>query len=141
MALTVFLAAGDQGDSPKVAWTVAGLYLLGGPTVHALHRRPGILAGSLAMRLMLPLLGLGIGGSMPCHRSQNSDEGCSMGGAFIGLGVGLGVAVILDSAWLAWDPAPAPASSPRSAPTPAAKVSLSPAPLRGGAGLVLAGLF
>jgi hypothetical protein len=144
LALTVLLAAGDQRDSAAAGWTMVGLYLLGAPTVHALHRSPGAVAGSLALRVLMPLLGAGLGGAIPCHQRTDSDEGCDLGGTIIGFEVGLGVAVILDSALLAWDRAPAATSAParpRAAATPAQSLSLSPAPLRGGAGLMLAGLF
>ena len=142
LALTVFLADGNVRASAAAGWTVAGLYLLGAPTAHALHRRPGAVAGSLALRLVVPLLSAGVGGALPCHQSFPSDESCSLGGTIWGFGVGMGLAAIVDAALVAWGrPSAAAAPITRATSTSAGSVSLSPLPLREGAGLLVAGLF
>lgn len=136
LAVTLFLAA---GDSSAAGWAVAGLYVLGGPTVHALHRRPGAVAGSLALRIVVPFIGAALGAATAdCSKRVVNDENCDFGPGLIGFGFGLGVAMILDSALIAWDPAP---KSPRVAPISPRSVSLFPVPLRGGGGLVWGGLF
>lgn len=55
------LVAGAAGDSSLVAITGAGGLVLGGPSVHLAHDRPGTAFASLSIRAMLPVFGATIG--------------------------------------------------------------------------------
>ena len=143
LALTVFLVAGDQGDSGPVVGTVAGLYLLGGPLVHGLHRRPGAVVGSVAMRVLLPFASMAVGSAVAdCSVRVVNDENCDFGEKIVGFAVGMGLAMIADAALLSWErPTAHPAAAPAAHASASPSVALSPVPLRGGGGLVLMGLF
>jgi hypothetical protein len=147
LALTIFVVAGGvRAEDPAVA-TVAGLYLLGAPTVHALHRRPGAVVGSLSLRIVLPFLSSVVGAAVAdCGNAVVNDEACDFGERFVGFGVGMLLAMVADAALLSWErPAPPPGKpsppTPRAARTSTTTVSLAPVPLRGGGGLVFTGLF
>jgi hypothetical protein len=140
-----YVAAETESDAAAVS--AIGLYLVGAPTVHALHRRPLATAGSLGLRIGLPLLFSGLGGaSADCSMPVVNDEGCDFGGNVMGLVVGMAMAVVLDSVAVAWErkatPAPVldrPAAHVSSAS--ARMTSLAPLPLRDGAGLLFSGRF
>jgi hypothetical protein len=147
LALTIFVVAGGvRAEDPAVA-TVAGLYLLGAPTVHALHRRPGAVVGSLSLRILLPFLSSTVGSVVAnCGNQVVNDEACDFGERFVGFGVGMVLAMVADAALLSWERPTPPVRpttppAPRAAATTTTTLSLSPVPLRGGGGLVFAGLF
>ena len=108
-----------------------GGYLAGGAIVHAAHRRSGALVGgSIALRVVLPLLGGFVGAaagySGECGSgSTNSGDGQSLSGlcglaalgyAVLGAGIGALTASIIDVAALSWSTAPeVPRASPERA--------------------------
>jgi hypothetical protein len=122
-----------------------GLYLSGAPTVHALHRRPLVAVGSLAMRIVAPLLAMKVAVAATDCETPPVWENCETAAELLGFVVGMGAAIIADSTALAWErkapPPPAPPPAPRALAAPASSVSLAPLPLRDGAGLVFSGLF
>ena len=93
-----------------------GGYLAGGPIVHALHKREGgVVAGSVALRVVLPLIGGFVGAaagySRDCRSGTNSGDGQSLDGlcgltslvdAVLGVGIGALTASILDVAAVSW---------------------------------------
>jgi len=131
-------------DDDAMLFTAIGLYALGAPAVHALHRRPLAAVGSVALRVGLPLVLSAVAAGMAdCSKPVVNDENCDFGPRIIGLGLGVLTAVLADSIAVAWEPKGPPPSQPRIA-RPAssfAEVSLSPVPMRGGAGLGFSGLF
>jgi len=144
VALGLTAIAAEAG-SEAVLVGAAGVYLLGGPTVHALHRRPLAAVASLGLRIALPIAFAAIGGaSVNCRMGGvvNDGESCGSIEPLIGLTVGLVAAVAIDSAAVAWDWTP-PAAADRAAPRAEslASVSVAPIRIREGAGLVLSGRF
>jgi hypothetical protein len=76
----------------------ATAFLVGGPALHLAEGRPGAAAGSLALRLGLPLAGFLIGG-VSCHRSDESVGFC--GGALYGAAAGALAASLIDALLIA----------------------------------------
>ena len=114
---------------------VAAPYLLASPMVHLWHGHPVRSVASLAIHAALPLLGAWIG------RANSNCDGsyeCDPGKAIFGLVIGMGVAALVDAAYLArldtGDSAPAPSPGARIAPM----LSLARS---GGATLGLSGTF
>jgi hypothetical protein len=107
-ALTIAMV----GHGPGVP--IAGaVYLLDGMFIHAVHGRVGRAAASVVVRAALPALGT-IAGYWLWQRSQDPqcrdhddtiDDSCYDGeispGVFVGFGVGIAAAVIIDSALIA----------------------------------------
>jgi len=121
---------------------IAG-YALGGPSIHAAHKRSGAVAGSLALRLGLPLAAGGIGyAAASAHKCETDSDGngCDWAGlagiVTVGFSVfiGMTVASIVDAAALAHESIPA---SPATKPT----LGFAVAPTRGGATLGASGTF
>lgn len=80
---------------------VAG-YVLGAPIVHAAHGSWGTAAGSVGLRVGLPLLGAFVG-------SEGLDRGSCRElcvGGVIGAGAGILTAIALDAAALSWETVP-----------------------------------
>jgi hypothetical protein len=144
MALALAIISAEK-ESGAAAVGAIGLYALGAPTVHALHRRPLAAAGSIAMRLVLPLLASALGAATAnCSTRVVNDENCDFGPSLTGLAVGMAAAAVLDSAVLAWDrPSPTSAipAAPRAASSLTRSLSLAPVPVRAGAGIVFGGPF
>jgi hypothetical protein len=94
-----------------------GVYAVGAPIVHLAEGEPWRAAGSLGLRLALPLA---IGGSallISNHEdcSQQRDESCGWGAlraAVAGGAVGMALAITLDAAVLAYRTAPTQPSKP-----------------------------
>ena len=143
-AVALLLVAAEKNWDAGAIGAV-GVYVLGAPLVHAAHRRPEAAVGSLAMRVLLPLLGSALGGaSADCSMRVVNDENCDFGGKVMGLVVGTAAAVIIDSAALAWErkaPPPPGLSTTRAPSSPIGLAALSPVPMRDGAGLLLSGRF
>ncbi len=97
------------------------VYVTGGAFTHAMHhRRDGVIGGSIALRLGLPLIGALVGGSegassaSQCRSdaaSANHGSGMSLGSLcglaavgdmVLGGGIGMLVASVLDVAVLSW---------------------------------------
>jgi hypothetical protein len=143
-AIALALVAGEE-NSEAPALGALGLYVLGAPTVHALHGRAAATAGSLALRLFLPLLSSIVGGATAdCSTRVVNDDNCDFGPRVVGLVVGMAAAVVIDSAAIAWEPKAPPAPVAPATRAASSRVRLfAPAavPIRGGAGLVFGGLF
>jgi hypothetical protein len=79
-----------------------------------------------------------------CSRPVANVDNSTFGPSIVGLGVGIILAAIIDSAAIAWD-RPSPTAPDR--PAPGAEpwsirlLAPAPVPLRGGAGLAFGGLF
>jgi hypothetical protein len=107
---------GASSNSSGLADAGLGTYLLGAPIIHLSHNRPGRAAGSLALRLGLPILGVMVGLKSHAHSCPNGDI-CDEGPgaeAVLGLLGGVVAASVIDTAFLAkGDEAPArPSWSP-----------------------------
>jgi hypothetical protein len=123
-----------SGQDAQVGLLSTGiaLYCVGGPIVHLAYGHVGAAAGSLALRVGLPLGG-GLAGGLIGAAGSSGDEPFTpiFAGALIGGVTGMLAASIVDSAWLVPDEAPRPV-----APwTPVVSA------WRGGAGLGLAGTW
>jgi hypothetical protein len=87
--------------------TVGGAgYVLGAPALHFMHERPAAAAGSLGLRLVLPVLGGLIGsGLAQCPPPPPQDYGnCGLPELVMGVGVGSLAAIAVDAGVLAWAP-------------------------------------
>jgi hypothetical protein len=118
IALLTLVAAHDQSVTGEFGF---GMYLLGAPIIHIIHRRPGRALGSLALRAGIPLtaallLASSHQNSCPSDSTQ-CDDLSGIGLAAIGLIGGATLASILDTAFLAkgddpparsWGPAVTP---------------------------------
>ena len=79
-------------------------YVIGAPIVHGVHGRWTTAAGSLGLRIALPLTGAMIGQAVLCEGSCKGDfAGIPL---FIGGAVGVGTAIAIDAAVLAREDAP-----------------------------------
>jgi hypothetical protein len=105
-ALTCAFTSAAVG--PAVGAVAIATYVLGGPIVHASHGRWGAAAGSLALRVGLPVTFALIGHELDqCKASDDSDV-CGAGGPALGLVLGIGAAIAVDSAVLAREEVRAP---------------------------------
>lgn len=100
VALGVF-AGGVATGSGRLALIGASLYVIGAPLVHTTNRRHGRAALSVAMRVGLPLLGFSIADSLPRDCGPTGDCTSAPVGIYVGLGVGVVVASMLDAIVLA----------------------------------------
>jgi hypothetical protein len=119
-------------DDEALGFTGVGILLVASPVIHGVHHQTKNLLGSVAMRLLIPLMAFAAEGGAP--------------NGFLGAGVGMIVATVVDSA-LAWtspsapQPVPPPAATP---PRPQPLVSLSSVgvvPTSNGASLMVGGRF
>ena len=109
-----------EAESEELLIATLALYGLGGPIVHAAHGHRGRAVGSLVLRAGLPI----IGGYALAEVSEDGLEGF-----LIGFAVGMGTAMIIDSAVLARG-------------TPAKRrVAPTVTPLAGGASVGVTGSF
>ncbi len=81
------------------------LYSLAPMGVHLAHGNVKNSFYSLALRVSLPVLGLGLGWSSGCTDELSSEEFCGPG-AFIAIAVGGLAAIAIDAALLGWEAAP-----------------------------------
>jgi hypothetical protein len=135
-----------QTNSGAASWAAIGVYLLGAPVVHAAHQRPLAALGSLGLRIGLPLLASSVGAATADCSSNRvvNDDNCQFGPSLVGLGVGIVLAAIIDSAAIAWDPPSSPGSyrpAPVTEPWSIRLLAPSPVPMRNGAGFSVGGLF
>jgi len=78
-------------------------YVAGAPALHFTYGRHAAAAGSIGLRLLLPVLGGVFGsGDAKCPRSQG-DVDCGSGGLVLGAG-GVLAAVVIDATALSWRP-------------------------------------
>ena len=121
-ALGLFYAAASE-RSGALAWSGVAVYALGGPAVHLAHEHLGKAAGSLGLRVGLPVAGglaLGLALHKDCTGSSSEGE-CGIDetlGALAGAALGAIAAAVIDSAAIAREDAPKPRN--------AAGVTLSP---------------
>jgi hypothetical protein len=105
VSLSLF-GAGALSKTPAVTTTGVVGFLLATPIVHMVHGNVGKGFGSIGIRLMLPLVSVGIGALAGLIASSNSridNVGDRVGdGAIIGFIVGLAGCVLIDAAALAY---------------------------------------
>lgn len=89
---------GASTDTGALGTFALGTYLVGAPIVHLAHDAPGRAFGSLALRAGLPAAGLLAG----CQLDQDDGMFGCLGGAALGVVIGMGAAIAIDSAALAW---------------------------------------
>jgi hypothetical protein len=120
--LLVGAAKADSSKGEGVAKLAVGVYLLGAPTIHVAHDRPGHALGSLALRAGLPLVGGLIGAALEpkrhCDDSFDECDGDGVGGpALLGFMTGAVAAIIVDSTVLSDGRAPKARPQPTWTPT------------------------
>jgi hypothetical protein len=92
----------NDGLAGSLAIGSLATYEVGGPIVHALHGNWGRAIGSGALRAGAPIVGALLGvASEDC----TGGDFCGIEGGVIGFAVGVGTAIILDSALIAHEPA------------------------------------
>jgi hypothetical protein len=81
-AVTLFVVGIDEdGAGQWLTWAAVGTYVLGAPTVHVLNRQYGRAAGSLALRVGVPVATFyAVSALADCDRAEEC-----MGGALAGL--------------------------------------------------------
>jgi hypothetical protein len=91
--------ADQTGGNTPLMVVGGGGYFLAAPIIHLAHHRPGAAAGSVGMRVLLPLVAAEIGaGRQTCPPPGGGDYGnCGLLGAVIGAGVGALAASLLDT--------------------------------------------
>src|SRR6185436_20181890 len=103
-AALLTMAAGSGDYSSSMFKFGIGIYLLGAPIVHIVHRRPGRALGSLAMRAGIPLTATMLllwAHENPCsHTSSRCTDWTAFGLSFVGLIGGATLASILDTSFL-----------------------------------------
>lgn len=103
VSLGLILLASDESSGGALA-AVGGLgYLLGPPFVHAAHGHAGKTFASFGLRVALPLAGGFVG--CAAEGDSSGEYGC-LGGAAVGLGLGIIGAIILDAAVIANEDVP-----------------------------------
>jgi hypothetical protein len=94
-----------SSQNSSAGWLAAATYLAGGPIVHLAHDRPLRAAGSLGLRLALPI----IGGLIGSKQGHCSGDVCGSDQTGFGVFTGVVAAAVVDSLWLAeGDGPPAP---------------------------------
>ncbi len=144
-----FLGIAVASQNPSWLAPSGVVYVAGGPSIHLAHGRVGALAGSLALRVGLPLVGVGLGAATAnCSAQQQSDDedsgtACGLTGAVYGFIVGAGVAMVLDMAVLSWEPSTEPTTKEAPVPPPAVAWSVAPTmdPKSGAKGVAMVGTF
>jgi hypothetical protein len=99
-------AAGEGSTALATAFIGSGLLLVAAPVVHWGHGHVARGFLDLGLRVAGPLLGLllGVGGDALCSSARSTSvDSCP---ALVGVGAvaGMGAAVALDAAWLAYEP-------------------------------------
>jgi hypothetical protein len=128
-ALSILGAEAIRTGPGAVVLAVHGLgaWYLGPPVIHGFHRNRGGVWGSLALRVLFPLVGAAIGMALPSCSSADGRSGDSSLGAIVcragfgsNAGIGLVVGILsttaLDAAALSWDKDGPPPKSDDSAP-------------------------
>jgi hypothetical protein len=97
------LGAGGLGHTAP-GYLGAGAYLVASPIIHFAYDGLGASLGTLAVRVGLPAAGalVGAGLASDCRKDL-----CSLGAAGLGMAVGMGAAMVVDVAVLAWRDTPA----------------------------------
>ncbi len=95
------LVAGAASENGAIAGAGALTMAFGPGVVHASHDRGGAAVASMLMRPSLVYGGMALGFATASCDSNGDSLFCGLGEAFIGGLVGYGVAVVVDSAYLA----------------------------------------
>jgi len=153
-ALVLGAFGARDGNAAGVLYaTGLGVVGLDGPIVHIAHRRYGVAAASLGLRVGAAVLGALVGGAIAGARpSARSDEDvpAGLGGVIVGFSLGAVAGAIIDDASLAWEPtsvrragSTAPRCDADRAATASDRMHISVAPLTGSgrSGMVVAGTF
>lgn len=144
LAYATLVSAITSDHGGALAITGLGLYVVTSPVIHGVHHEYKNMGWSIALRLLTPLMGFALGEGMGgCEEGSEGRGFCKVMHGFAGMGVGMVVATVVDTA-LAWT-SPA-AAQPVPPPPPKAQrmVSLSSVgvvPTSNGASLMLAGQF
>ena len=96
-SVAVFTAGASASRTSLLVLGLAG-YLAAAPIVHLAHGRPGAAVGSLAIRVLLPILGVAAGAAIDGGQCR---ELCIPLGAVVGFGLGAVVASAIDIVLLA----------------------------------------
>jgi hypothetical protein len=99
-AAAALIAIGLLEDEPALAWSGAGVYVLGAPTLHLGHERPSTAQTSLLLRVLAPAIASLVGAGAAHGIASNDGRGL-MQYAGPGLLVGGLLAVVVDSLILA----------------------------------------
>jgi hypothetical protein len=104
-AAVALLATGIAAESGELAGFSGATFALGGPIVHLAHGRGGAAAASLGIRVGLATSGFFAGAAMkscPPSSSEEEDDSyaCGLEAAAIGMLVGAGAAMVIDTAFL-----------------------------------------
>jgi hypothetical protein len=117
-ALAVVIA-GASASSGTVVMAGFGTYVFGAPTVHGIHRHVGKAFGSFGLRVGLPIGGFFVGYAATkkdCSNDESTSDFCGLegvAGGALGMLVGMGAAIAIDSAVLAREDVPKRAASAR----------------------------
>jgi hypothetical protein len=108
-------ATSSPGNGVLLGAATVG-YLVDGPLIHAAHNQGGKVGYSLALRLLMPVAGVGIGIAVASADTQSNEPLESLVDAVIGFGFGMIAASVVDSVALGWGP-PSRGESARVAPS------------------------
>ncbi|HRG97644.1 MAG TPA: hypothetical protein PLR99_15420 [Polyangiaceae bacterium] len=103
VATTLLLSSAATDNTPRKVLFVASAstYLLASPVIHAAHERGGAAIGAVGLRVFAPLtLGL-LGLVVGAGSSKSGNWGAPLAGGFIGFGLGVLTAMVIDAAALA----------------------------------------
>ncbi len=114
------LGAAAATSSTDVLWIGVVGYFLGSPVIHVAHGRVVPAIVSLAMHVGLPYAGVRLGAKAEDCPAHEYADGCGIGGALIGLGIGVLAATAIDAAALAYEDVATPT------PTKSSGFGLSP---------------
>jgi hypothetical protein len=103
LVLTLAVAGADSNGTTAGVVFLTG-YGFGGPTVHWMHEKVGTGFASLGLRVGLPLTGAILGAVVADCGSGGGGEFCGVGEVAVGLLLGMGAAIAVDSAVLAREP-------------------------------------
>ena len=119
---TALFLATIPASNDGVWWTAGAVtFAFSGPIVHGVHDRPIAAAGSLGLRVGLPVLGMLMGVPLSKCYGHSASAGagvdispsCEDNTIMIGALLGLGVASVADAAFLAYEPSERPQSAQR----------------------------
>jgi hypothetical protein len=107
-AMAIFTAAAYSDSGGAVIVSAFG-YVLVPPLIHAAHHQGARAAGSLALRLAVPLaatlIGLGVGAATDTHSSADDTiDFAPLAGALVGGAIGIVAASAIDISALAYEP-------------------------------------
>jgi hypothetical protein len=131
----MFVAVSSESAGSTFAAIGSTAYFLGAPIVHLAHGNPGRGGLSLLSRIGLPLTGALVGYRV--ETCQSSADLCGVAGLVLGGLIGIGAAIAVDAAALAWEDEPAKAAFSPSA----FRLHIAPTLGRNAGGLGLGGVF